>query len=922
MPTGRHLQTTFSAGEFDPLLHSREDVTFFYNSARIIENAIPLPQGGAKRREGWSFRAHQRGPIEAIALGPVTITAANGGTTANAKDGNTATMFTTTVAIGVTATYEVIRLDFGAAQAISFVDFTSLRIVNLPAAFASVNVALQSSPDAVTWTTLQTFAVGNVALNRRFGAAPDARLANARYLRLIVVNTGDLLTATVELAEVYAWLESGWSTGGTVPGSFNLMRLTASVADEYHMVLTAGNVDVFRTDTGAWVAAIAVPHTDAQVEITTFAPNLDTVVLYHPDQPTFLLQRVAGDANWRSGNFPFTTVARLAFDTGTVSGGVNEKQVVIVSSMAAGNRLVIEYNGQSSAEITWTANEVTNAGLVEAAIEALDDITSVTVSAYAGTSGVNGNLLVEFTGVDGKKPWPILIYNILTGSGTMTIDRLQFGRPDTDDLWSATRGYAGCGGFYQGRHWMGGFKARPDVLCGSRAGDFTDFKLDADPVAGSPILVAPNVDDQIAIKAIFPGRHLQIFTSSTEFYVPEEPITVDNIALKATSRFGANDYTKPVDVQGGTIFLDRNGRALREYLYTDTEASYSAEPISIMGGHLVSSPRFLCLRRAQDVDKPTLLLLSNTGTDRFGNDVPAAFCVIDRAQSVTGFVRVATEGTPLGFSTSQAGDVLAVTRRSLAGLVWNYIEIFDAAHMSDSAVFIENPDLEEFTAAALQTAFVYTFTSPVDSDDVAVWTKPGNVWLRAGSADYAINLGTKTVTFTTPRAAGDLVRINPRLGEIDLSSAPHLEGVSCQVNADGLPLGQFASAAGVIDLGDQRYDFAAEVGLRMVPRIVMHSYKGKGEQSPTMRKMRIFEALVQMERTGSLTIGIEDEAIRPVSLQRFDSVLMDPVLEEVLFNGAKRITGFSGWKLEPRIQFGQDEPMPWLVRSITYDVRF
>jgi hypothetical protein len=925
MPTARHLQTTFSAGEFDPLLYSREDVTFFYNSARILENVVPLPQGGVKRREGWAWRAMQRGPLTAIDLAPVTFSTTNGGTVANAKDGNPATLFTTSTAIGVTATYQVIRLDFGSAQPVSFLDFTGLRILSLPGGIESVAVAVQSSTNASTWTTIKTLAIGNVAQNRRFAMPPDQRLSNTRYLRLVVLNTTDLVGATVQFSDAAAWLEGGYTTG-SAPGEFNLMRLTASVADEYHLILTAGNIDAFRADTGAWVAAIPLPHGEGSVATTTFAPNLDTLILYHPDVPTYFVQRVAGDANWRSTPVQFESLARIAFDTGTISGGVNEKQVVRPGSMAAGHKVVVEYNGESSAEITWSATAATNASAVEAAIEGLSDITSVSVTLYdpggsgSGT-GANAALQIEFTGIDGKRAWPILVFNILTGSGTITLDRLQYGQPDTDDLWSATRGYASCGGFYQGRHWMGGFRSRPDVLVGSRAGSFFDFKLDADPVAGSPILVAPNVDDQVAIKAIFPGRHLQIFTTSTEFYIPEEPITVDNIALKATSRFGANDFTKPVDVQGGTIFLDRNGRALREYLYTDTEASYSAEPISIMGGHLVSSPRFLCLRRAQDVDKPTLLLLSNTGADRFGQTVPAAFCVIDRAQQVTGFVRVKTQGIPLGFSTSQAGDAIAVTRRTLGGKSWNFIEVFDEDRMSDASVVITNPDVEEFTAVADQVDFTYTFTGPLDPQDVAVWWKDGPIWRRAGEADYALDLDLKVVSFTNPRRAGDLIRINPRLGLVDVSAFAFMSDAQFYVHADGIPIGEFEPVAGEIDIGDRRFDFAAEVGLRQVPRVVMHPYKGKGDQSPTMRNMRIFEALIQMERSGALTIGIEGGRQRPVSFTRYDSGLMDPVLEETLFSGPKRIAGLGGWEKEPRLEFSQDAPMPFLLRSVTFDVR-
>lgn len=1011
MPTSRHIQTSLSAGEFDPLLWSREDVSFFYNSARIIENVVPLPQGGAKRREGWRYRALQRGPISEISLGGATVTGTNGGTTGNLTDGDETTLFqtgssktitgisnanpavvtatghgystgdrvridgvegmglpsgitasitnatqanpcvitaaghgfstgdtieitgisgmtelnndtytitvltsdtfsldgtnstgftaystggtaeqilatsinghqgaitvltadtfsldgfdssalgsyssggTAVKGIGPATEYEVLRVDLGSAQAVSLVDARDLRLVEFPAGITSANLTLQYSSNGSSWTDAATFAVGNVAYDRRFAVAPDQLLGTERYWRVIVDNPSavDLQGATVELSQVEMHLEAGYSTGGSV-GEFSIHRLTATIQDEYILVLTAGCCDVFRGSDGAWVACTAIPHTDTQAAAAKSAPNLDTLILYQQDQAPWVVQRLGSDTDWRSNALGFDTITEFSFDSGNVGGGKNEIQFLRFDDMASGHKLLVEYNGEASDEITWTGTASTNAANLEAAIEGLTDITSVTVRVNEG-SGANAELEVEFTGKDGKKPWPILVIDILTGDGTVVLSRKQFGKKDFDALWSATRGYPSCGTFYQGRHWMGGFKARPDVLVGSRAGALFDFKEDADPVAASPIVVAPNIDDQVTIQNIYPGRHLQIFTSSAELYVPEEPITIDNIALKVTSRHGSSPEVKPVDVQGGTMFVDRNGRALREYLFTDTEQSYSAEPVSLLAGHLMSSPRSLVLRRARDVDEPTLLLAANTGTDRNGNEVPAAMIVIDRAQQVTGFFRVKTQGKPLEFATTQGGEAFVVVERDLAGAKWHFLEQFDDAFMSDCSVSISG----------------------------------------SGST-------------------------------IDVSAYPWLEGQEVEVHGDGLPLGAFTVSSGSVDLGSAAYAVSAEVGLRQVPRIVLHPYKGKGDLSPTMQNMRVFRALIQLERTGAVAItGHDGGRPRQVSLQNYDSGLMDPTLEEVLFTGPKRIGGLGRWQKEPTVEITQIEPMPFLMRSITYDVRF
>lgn len=926
MPTSRHIQTSLSAGEFDPLLWSREDVSFFYNSARLIENVVPLPQGGAKRREGWRHRALQRGPLSDVDLSGATPSAASGGTAANGIDGDAETLVTTTTAISTSTTYEVFEVDLGAATKVSMVDFTKLRIIDLPSGLTSGLFALQHSSDGTAWTTAATINVGNVAYHRRFATAPDTALATARYWRLILSNPDgdDLDTATVEFAEMTMTSEAGWSDDADV-GDFAFLRLTASIENEFILLATAGNIDVFDGSNGAWRAAIYIPHTDATVRHIKSAPSLDTIFLYHENFPPYLVQRLENDTDWRSAEIEFASVPEFPFQDGDVSGGENEQQHLRFDGMGSGNTLVVEYNGDISSEVTWTTTAADNATNLEAAIEELSDITSVTVTVDSG-SGANAELLVEWDGVDGKLPWATLIISMLTGTGTVEVTRKQYGGPDTAPLWSETRGYPRCGTFYQGRHWMGGFRSRPDVIAGSRAGSILDFKEDADPVSASPIVVAPNIDDQVTVHNIYPGRHLQIFTSSAELYVPSEPITIDNIALKVTSRYGSSEITQPVDVQGGTLFSDRNGRALREYLFTDAEASYTAEPISLLAGHLMSSPRSLVLRRALDIDEPTLLLLANTGTNRDGNDVPAAMVVIDRAQQVTGFCRIKTQGTPLSFAATQGGDAFAVVRRELAGVPWNYVEQFDEGFMSDASVTVENSDYDEATATADQTVFAYTFTSPADDADVAVWTraKAADPWSRAAGDEYSVDLGAQEVTFATGLAAGTLVRINLRQSTASVSAAaPFLEGIEVAAHADGITAGSVTVSGGVIDIGDERFDFALQAGLRQIPRIVLHPYKGRGDLSPTMQKQRIFRALVQLERTAGVAItGHDGGTPRDVSLSNYDSGVTDRLLSEILFSGAKRISGLGKWQTEPTIEITQKEPMPFLLRSVTYDVRF
>ena len=895
-------------------------MAFYYSSAKRIENAIVLPQAGAKRREGFKRIGLQRGALsyhDTFSFG-----APNGGTANNVNDPfGGATSLETTTGISTTTEYVIATIDTISVERISVVDL-AVRVTGLPSGATSCTIALQSSADDVTYTTRATLEVGTSLLLRRFALAPDTDLATARYWRVIIDNAAgaNFGSATAQAQGLAMAAEAGWSQSGAAPGAVLLRRITASVADEYFAVISEFSAEIYRASDGAWQASVYVPHLDAEVAEIKTSQNLDTLVLYHREHPPHVLQRLdMTDDRWRSGEFAFDTVAQFPFEDST-TGGQNEIQELLFSSMSASDIFVFEFNGQVSDEISWSGTAATNITNITNALEGLDDITSVTVTNPAGN-----RYRIEFDGADAKTFFATIVTDITTGSGTVVNSRIQYGRPDQEDLWSDDRGYPRCGTFYQGRHYMGGFKARPDVIVGSRVGAFDDFKEDADPIATSPLVLAPDIDEQVTVENIYPGRNLQIFTSSAELYVPDEPITPDNVALKVSSRRGCQSKAQPVDVQGGTFFVDRNGTNLREYLFAEAEQSYTAEPISTLGGHLVQQPSDMALRLSVDTDEPTILYLVNTGRDRSFDKVPAALCTIDRAQQVTAFARITSgNGEFQAVATSQGGAVAFVVQRELAGNAWNYVELADKRFMSDAAEEIANPDIDSFTATAAQTVFTYTFSNPITVNDIAVFQREDETdkWVRIEQADYTLDTGAKTVTLDTGLDAGTLVSICKRQTSIS-GISDYLEGVECYLHGDGRPIGAHTPGSNAVTInGDEGFFFEARIGIRMVPRIVLQPYKGKGGRSPTMQRQRIFRALVNLERTSHAAISMEGQTPKAIALTDYDGEIYDQDLEEILFTGVKRVSGLGRWELEPRLEITQTEPGPFVLRSVSYDIRF
>ncbi|KKL60991.1 hypothetical protein LCGC14_2199770, partial [marine sediment metagenome] len=51
------ILSSFNAGELSPLLGAREDLAKYQSGCSIMENLIPIPQGGAQKRPGTKYIA-------------------------------------------------------------------------------------------------------------------------------------------------------------------------------------------------------------------------------------------------------------------------------------------------------------------------------------------------------------------------------------------------------------------------------------------------------------------------------------------------------------------------------------------------------------------------------------------------------------------------------------------------------------------------------------------------------------------------------------------------------------------------------------------------------------------------------------------------------------------------------------------------
>lgn len=247
-----------------------------------------------------------------------------------------------------------------------------------------------------------------------------------------------------------------------------------------------------------------------------------------------------------------------------------------------------------------------------------------------------------------------------------------------EDAWSDARGWPRAVIFFQDRLVFAGTRSLPNALWLSRIGDYYNFDP-AQALDDDAIFVFIRADDVPAIYQMKVDRHLQLFTSSAEYYVDVTgPVTPRNISVRRTTARGISRNLRPVNVSGATIFGERNGKTIREFLFSDTEAAYLAGNLSLVSAHLIKTPVDMALRKPTATDDSDLVMVVNS-------DGTMAALVTMRDQEFVAWVPWTTQGNFL--NAGAVGELAYVVVERVIGFITRrYLEIFDADLLFDAAV--------------------------------------------------------------------------------------------------------------------------------------------------------------------------------------------------------------------------------------------
>lgn len=236
-----------------------------------------------------------------------------------------------------------------------------------------------------------------------------------------------------------------------------------------------------------------------------------------------------------------------------------------------------------------------------------------------------------------------------------------------------------------------------------------------------------------------------------------DPITPTNIVAKSSTRRGAKPFIRPASAEGGTLFVQRSGKAIRELLFSDVELSYVANNISLLASHLLVDPKKLALRPSTDTTEGDLFLVVNgTNTTGYrasslthGGEI-AAF-VLNKGQNIVAASHLETDGTFVDIGVD-IDDIYVIVERSIGGATKYYVEIFDDDFTTDASTkktssfsgtnYSGHSHLEGKTVKVIRDDIVDA-DDTVSSGAIDVVAQP-STYLEVG-LDYSVQVTTNPV---------------------------------------------------------------------------------------------------------------------------------------------------------------------------------
>jgi len=495
-----------------------------------------------------------------------------------------------------------------------------------------------------------------------------------------------------------------------------------------------------------------------------------------------------------------------------------------------------------------------------------------------------------------------------------------------EELISIPRGYPQAVTFHDNRLWFGGVRDKPAAIIASQIGAYFNFDVGTGAATDS-INVAIAGDKVNEVRHIYSGKNLQIFTDGGEYFIPTSSdtaaITPTNIVFRRQSIYGSN-RTRPALFDGATLFVQKNGKAIREFVYSEGEAGYRSTNLSVMSSHLIDTPKEVAEIQGTSNRPENYALFLNNGSILGGS--LAVFHSI-RDEQIQGWALWETRTNDTFHSVCVANENLfTVTKRIVGGSTQYLLEKFgedDSQNLdcqTTTTVFQKGTPLVNGASQTGNTLSVDGFTSAPQVQET--FTVSGIT-------------GTYTVTAVTATAAGYDLTLDQSLTSSPADNAAitivngfvhtvnSIYGNTTNVNAvfGNSSLGEYTiDSNNRITLTGDPEPTGVKVGFNFTPILETMPVDRELAEGPlTGEFRRIVRCVVNLNsaldfRIKAPSTGTEHELV----IQQVNFAVgedLTPVTDRKEFF-------FLGYSRAPTVTITQNDPLPLKVLGMSLEVQF
>jgi hypothetical protein len=554
--------------------------------------------------------------------------------------------------------------------------------------------------------------------------------------------------------------------------------------------------------------------------------------------------------------------------------------------------------------------------------------TSVNITASSAIFDTNDNWVDKTIRIGGKEIDIVsrTSTTVVVGNIRETLDSADATADWDEQLISSQRGYPQAITFHDNRLWLAGVKSKPSSVNASQVGDYFNFSVGTG-LASHGIDVAIGGDQVNEIRHLYSSSNLQIFTDSGEYIIPTSSdtsaITPSNIVFRRQTPYGCS-RTRPILFDGASLYTQKNGKAVREFIYSDSEAGYVSTNISVLANHLIDSPKDIAMMSGSSTRPEQFAIFTNSGTTHNGK--LAVFHSI-RDEGIAGWTLWTTRTGDTFHSVTSANEHLfCVGKRSLNGSTVYTLEKFgedDSISLdcsSTSTLSQRGTPLVKGASQSGLTLIIDGLTSnPQIQEEFTINGVTGTYRITAITNNGS---GTYTVTLNTALASSpaDDAPITFTKGFLHTVNGIYTNESVNAVNGNS-SLGAFTvSGSDTLTFTVDPQPTGVNVGFNYTPELETMPIDAETDTGPlTGLPRRIVRCIIDVADTLDVSLKSPNTASAHelVILQSGFSVGSDLIKQ----NGKKEFY-FLGYDKSPTVTVTQNDPLPLKVLGMALEVQF